>query len=80
MCPPHWRTLNRIAPGLANTLLLYYRPGQERDKNPSAAYVSVANECIRKLAAMEHPEDLPGLERLHAEFDEVLKRRISAAA
>ena len=79
MCGRHWGMLRRLAPGLARTLLALYRPGQERDKNPSLGYITCAYECVRRLAAVEYPEDVPGLERLHARVDSVLAERLARA-
>lgn len=50
MCAEHWR----MVPGeLQREVWRTYRPGQERDKHPSAAYVQAQKRAIEAVAALE---------------------------
>ena len=40
-CKPHWF---RLPKRLRDQIWATYRPGQERDRNPSEAYLAVADE------------------------------------
>jgi diadenosine tetraphosphatase ApaH/serine/threonine PP2A family protein phosphatase len=56
MCKPHWAM---VPMGLQRRLWRTYRPGQERDKKPSAAYMRAAADCIEAVAEAEGlPADL----------------------
>lgn len=67
MCWPHWSQLPRV---LQRAVLAAYRPGQERDKLPSAAYMKAAHAAKLYLAEREYPEDVPGLKRLYDRIDQ----------
>jgi hypothetical protein len=49
-CREHWRMVPRW---LQRALWAAYRPGQERDKRPSAAYLAVQTRCRLELARAE---------------------------
>lgn len=46
MCPMHWRMVPKV---LADRVWATYRPGQERDKNPSEAYLKAADAAIKAV-------------------------------
>lgn len=49
-CGPHW---SRVPAPVQREVWRTYRPGQERDKNPSPAYCCAAyNACIAVLDAL----------------------------
>mgnify|MGYP001558272724 CR=1 FL=1 len=50
MCGPHWR---KVPAGLRREIRQHYRPGQERDKRPSAAYLDAAGRAVAAVAATE---------------------------
>lgn len=50
MCARHWRMVPRA---LQNEIWATYRPGQERDKKPSAAYLEVQQRVVRFVAERE---------------------------
>jgi len=50
MCAPHWFMVPRI---LRTEVWRTYRPGQERDKSPSRAYLDAAREAINVVAMAE---------------------------
>ncbi len=53
MCPKHWR----MVPGpIKREVLRFYRPGQERDKNPSDDYILAARKAIAAVAILEGKE------------------------
>ncbi len=55
MCARHWRMVPRQRQA---RLWATYRPGQERDMQPSAAYLRAAAACVRAVAEAEgHPEE-----------------------
>lgn len=55
MCAPHWRTVPKP---LQRRLWAAYKPGQERRKDPSPAYLRAAAACVRAVAEAEgQPED-----------------------
>jgi diadenosine tetraphosphatase ApaH/serine/threonine PP2A family protein phosphatase len=55
MCRRHWADVPRP---LQRALWAVYRPGQELDKHPSAAYLRAATACIEAVARAEgHSED-----------------------
>jgi hypothetical protein len=55
MCARHWRMVPRLQRA---QLWAAYRPGQERDKDPSAAYLRAAAACVEAVARAEGlPED-----------------------
>lgn len=58
MCPRHWRLVPVV---LKDAVWKTYRPGQERDKQPSPAYLQVAKAAIEAVRAHE--------ERSHARAD-----------
>lgn len=43
MCRPHWYMLDQK---MQSSIWALYRPGQEVDKQPSALYLRVAQQCI----------------------------------
>lgn len=49
-CRKHWYSLPR---GLRDRIWAAYRPGQERDKRPSADYLEVARDVQNWIAANE---------------------------
>lgn len=54
MCAPHWRMVPRA---LQRQLWANYRRGQERDMQPSAAYLRAAAACVSAVANTEgHPQ------------------------
>jgi hypothetical protein len=48
-CKAHWFSLPKH---LRDAIWRHYRPGQERDKNPSAAYVAAARAAQEYLAGV----------------------------
>lgn len=50
MFAKHWRMVPRP---LRASLWLHYRPGQERDKQPTAAYLRAAAACVEAVARAE---------------------------
>jgi hypothetical protein len=57
MCPAHWRLVPRR---LQQAVYAAYRPGQERDKEPSAAWHRAADLAIDAVAVAEgKPSRLP---------------------
>lgn len=50
MCPYHWRQVPRE---LRAAVWEHYRPGQEVDKQPSAAYLEAMQRAIRAVAEKE---------------------------
>ncbi len=55
MCPKHWRMVPKA---LKDALWGNYRRGQERDMQPSPAYLRAAAACVRSVAEQERqPED-----------------------
>jgi hypothetical protein len=50
MCKSHW---NMVPRPMRLELLSQYRPGQERDKNPSEAYLAVAIQARNAVAEKE---------------------------
>lgn len=50
MCKPHWDLVPRRT---QRELWTHYRPGQERDKQPSAAYLRAAGACVRAVGEAE---------------------------
>jgi len=59
MCSRHWAM---VPPLIQARVYKHYRPGQERDKNPSTAYLAAAREAIDAVARKEGL--LPPMERL----------------
>lgn len=57
MCKPHWSMVPRT---FQRALWVTYRPGQERDLQPSAAYLRAAANCVRSVAEQEGqpPDDI----------------------
>lgn len=53
MCPPHWFMVPRA---LRTRVWRAYRPGQEVDKQPSAAWLIAAHEAISHVAEQEGKE------------------------
>jgi hypothetical protein len=50
MCSPHWRM---VPPTVQRAVLRNYRPGQERDKRPTPAYLAAAALAVRCVADAE---------------------------
>lgn len=50
MCRPHWYMVPRA---LRDAVWATYRPGQERDKKPSRAYMTAAIAAINAVAERE---------------------------
>jgi hypothetical protein len=50
MCLPHWRAVPRQ---LQAAVWATYRPGQERDKDPSPEYLDAARAAIEAVAELE---------------------------
>ena len=53
MCKRHWTALPKA---IQRAIWREYRPGQERDKNPSAAYMAVQQWAIGTLAFKPNDE------------------------
>lgn len=49
-CPKHWKMLTQSH---RTAIWQNYRPGQERDKNPSERYLEVARRAIEYIAQVE---------------------------
>lgn len=49
MCAAHWRMVPKA---LQQAVYDAYRPGQERDKNPSLAWVRAARAAINSVSAV----------------------------
>lgn len=58
MCKSHWAL---VPQHLKNAIWRFYRPGQERDKNPSEAYCVAAREAIEAVANREGAKRQPML-------------------
>lgn len=50
MCGPHWR---RLPPAAQRVIWAHYRPGQERDKKPTAHYLLAMDIAIILVAFIE---------------------------
>jgi hypothetical protein len=50
MCARHWRMVPKAQQGSVG---LYYRPGQENDKNPSVEYLRAARAAIAAVQDFE---------------------------
>jgi hypothetical protein len=50
MCKPHW---NAVPRHLQQEVWYHYRPGQEKDKRPSAQYLKVMLAAIKAVAEQE---------------------------
>lgn len=62
MCGRHWRMVPKP---LQRQLWAEYRPGQEQDMQPTAAYLRAAAACVEAVARVEgHHEDA-----IHAEVE-----------
>lgn len=68
----HWAMVPR---SLQRELWAAYRPGQERDKQPSPRYLRAAAACIRAVAEREgYPEvDIAREESLYLSWAEMLE-------
>lgn len=53
MCKPHWFSLPK---NLQDAIWREYRPGQERDKQPSTRYLAVTFLCKARVAFKPHDE------------------------
>jgi diadenosine tetraphosphatase ApaH/serine/threonine PP2A family protein phosphatase len=51
MCRQHWAMVPKA---LQRRLWATYRPGQENDKRPTAAYLRAAAACIEAVAEADH--------------------------
>lgn len=59
MCAPHWRM---VPARVQKQVWAHYRPGQEVDKNPSEAYLTVQRTAVWLVAVSEGKcgiEDVP---------------------
>lgn len=54
MCAPHWRM---VPLGMQRAVWRTYRPGQERMKDPSSAYLDAAMAAVNAVARAESLED-----------------------
>lgn len=55
MCLMHWR----MVPGnMKRAVWATYRPGQERDKNPTREYLAAAQAAIQAVYEQEHAADV----------------------
>lgn len=55
MCKPHWSMVPRAQ---QRALWAAYRPGQERDMQPSPEYLRAAAACVEAVARAEgHPAE-----------------------
>ena len=77
MCPPHWR---RLPYRLKQAILSAYRRGQERDKQPSLAYVTAAHAAQLWLAEREYPQDVAGLRQLYERVEQSMARQLAGKA
>ena len=60
MCAKHWRMVPRQ---LQRRLWAEYRPGQERDMQPTPAYLRAVGACVRAVAEVEgHRPDVIAIE------------------
>ncbi len=50
MCRRHWAM---VPPALRTAIWATYRPGQERDKQPSREYLAAARDAINAVAERE---------------------------
>lgn len=60
MCKVHWRMVPRA---LRDAIWATYRPGQERDKTPSDAYLDTARAAQVAVADAEGVPVPPGIRR-----------------
>lgn len=51
MCPRHWRMVPKA---LQAKVWEHYRPGQERDKQPTPEYLAAATAAVDSVAAQEN--------------------------
>jgi hypothetical protein len=54
MCKSHWFKLRK---SLRDAIWREYRPGQERDKQPSARYMAVQRRAVGEVAFKPHDEE-----------------------
>lgn len=52
MCKQHW---SMVPADLQAAVWGHYRPGQERDKNPSAEYMRASMNAIKSVLRQEYP-------------------------
>ena len=52
MCAKHWKMVPK---NLQSEIWRLYRPGQDRDKNPSFEYLDAMTDCIRFVREREKP-------------------------
>jgi hypothetical protein len=72
MCKGHWF---QLPPELRNQVWATYRPGQERDKMPSAAYVRATNAAKLYIAEIEFTEEsVASLRQRYAETEATFDR------
>lgn len=82
MCKPHWF---RLRAAMQRAIWREYRPGQERDKNPSQRYLAVQRLAvaevafIERLAAQQKLKDPGQRERAAAETSKVMAPYLLAA-
>lgn len=50
MCSKHWRMVPRA---LQHAIWRHFRPGQERDKEPTSLYLAAAKSAIDAVAGLE---------------------------
>lgn len=50
MCYPHWKMVPKM---LQAAIWATYRPGQERDKRPSEAYMEAQRRAVHAVALLE---------------------------
>lgn len=50
MCRKHW---NMVPKAVQSRVWLYYRPGQEEDKNPSPTYLQAAKAAVAAVEDIE---------------------------
>jgi hypothetical protein len=70
MCKSHWFSLRRP---LQSAIWREYRPGQERDKNPSDRYLAVQQLAVAEVAYKDHFHAVGGREDRLREVDAVMK-------
>jgi len=76
MCKRHW---SMVPVRAQRELWRTYRPGQERDKRPSPAYLRAAAACIEAVAAAEGypPDEIAAEVTEYREIAEFLERPMS---
>lgn len=72
MCAPHWFM---VPHPLRREVWRQYRPGQEEDKKPTAAYLNAAREAINAVALQEGQQPIPETAEIIKTLESMLAKR-----